>query len=506
MARKNKAVKPLLLPPPINWLWLLVGAVAVPFIPAQTPIALAAWIAPIFLLRFSRTTHPLIAIPSIMLVFFVGSLIAYRNGFLPGEPADSYVLIAGIAIAYTILFILDKVLARYFTGLLRTLIFPTASVALGYLATIGNLLGTGGSEAYSQSAVWIIQLASLTGIWGIVFLMYWFASVVNHLWEHNFSVTRSKVPVYSFIIVALLAGLYSGLKLTLLASTENDTVMAAGIAPTKTLNEQTLIGDLDTPEQVQQARQQTQLLEDYFFERTEQEAWSGAKIIAWSEASAKILKDDEPTFIKRAKEVADRYDIYLQVGLSTFKPAEPNDITENRAIMFTPQGELAWDYHKAKVTPGDTETPGPAEIPTIETPYGTIATIICQDDLFPEYIAQAGRKKVDILLIPSSDWDPIAEFHNNVTRFRAVENGVNILRPTRKGISTVVDVKGQVVQRVDGFDQNAEQVIRAELPTRRVPTMYPYVGDTVAYLSVAVLGAFMGIGLYKMIKNRQSKK
>jgi hypothetical protein len=44
-------------------------------------------------------------------------------------------------------------------------------------------------------------------------------------------------------------------------------------------------------------------------------------------------------------------------------------------------------------------------------------------------IRQAGRAGADILLVPSSDWEAIAEMHRRMAVFRGVENGVNLVPP-----------------------------------------------------------------------------
>jgi predicted amidohydrolase len=42
-------------------------------------------------------------------------------------------------------------------------------------------------------------------------------------------------------------------------------------------------------------------------------------------------------------------------------------------------------------------------IPFADTPFGRIASAICFDMDFPGYIRQAGRKSVDIMLVPAYD-------------------------------------------------------------------------------------------------------
>ena len=52
----DRSLKKMVSRPPA-WLWLVLGIIFLPFTFFQTVIPLAAWLAPIFLLRFERTTQ-----------------------------------------------------------------------------------------------------------------------------------------------------------------------------------------------------------------------------------------------------------------------------------------------------------------------------------------------------------------------------------------------------------------------------------------------------------------
>jgi apolipoprotein N-acyltransferase len=61
-----------------------------------------------------------------------------------------------------------------------------------------------GSIPYTQSGnLPLIQLLSLTGLWGITFLIGWFAAVVNWTWEHGISGPRHRHPALLFAGVYL---------------------------------------------------------------------------------------------------------------------------------------------------------------------------------------------------------------------------------------------------------------------------------------------------------------
>lgn len=78
----------------LAWVWLLMGAALLPWITTQTVIPIAAWLAPIFLLRFVRTPQSaVIALPLVVLVNMGAQFIASRNGIIPGPPGLEQVVI-----------------------------------------------------------------------------------------------------------------------------------------------------------------------------------------------------------------------------------------------------------------------------------------------------------------------------------------------------------------------------------------------------------------------------
>ena len=65
----------------LTWLWLLVGFALLPFTLVQTMLPLAAWLAPIFMLRFARTARRTwLALTLIFLAQAISKLIAIRGG------------------------------------------------------------------------------------------------------------------------------------------------------------------------------------------------------------------------------------------------------------------------------------------------------------------------------------------------------------------------------------------------------------------------------------------
>ena len=472
-----------------SWLWLAVGAILLPFCAFQTVLLLAAWLAPVFLLRFSRTQPAYVALPVLALVHFVASLISLRGGLVPG---DQVVVFALGGVLGILPFIADTVLRRRVPSWTRTLVFPSTAVAVDWAFGLSSL-GTLGSVAYSQYGfLSLTQLASVTGIWGITFLVMWLAPVVNEAWEHGFDWRASRLSVMPFAAVLLIAVLLGELRLAFF-SPAPQTVRVAALAADRMLvrglqasaGAALASGDEGTRAA---ARAQFGPVVDDLLARTRREAQAGARIVSWSESAAPVLKEDEPALISRAGSVAREADIYLQISVTVHLRTGQQPFAENRAILIDPSGRVVQDYFKAVHPLGDANifAAGPGVIPTSDTPYGRVATAICFDADFPALVRQAGQAGADILLVPSNDWQPVDTIHARAATFRAVENGVALVRPTGNGISVAVDHLGQPLATADYFT-TPQLTMVADVPTRGVATIYPRIGDVFAYACVAFL-------------------
>ena len=189
----------------LTWLWLLIGFILLPFTTVQTVIPLAAWFAPVFLLRFARTTRRArAALPLISLVYLVGLTIATRGS----ESNDPGVIVYGLIVGpvarclfYTLPYIADRFTSSRLPPWARVLVFPLAFATVDWLMSLSAAINSTGSPAYSQySSLALIQILSITGMWGVTFLIMWFASTVNELWEHGFDWRPVKGTAGAFVI------------------------------------------------------------------------------------------------------------------------------------------------------------------------------------------------------------------------------------------------------------------------------------------------------------------
>src|SRR5512136_687177 len=103
-------------------------------------------------------------------------------------------------------------------SLLSTLVYPAALIVvqflLSYIEELGTVLNWTGS-LFSMKP--LIQLVSITGVWGPSFLVGWFASLVNTLWEEQFDLKKVKLPAAIWSGVFVAAMLWGGIRVVFFA-------------------------------------------------------------------------------------------------------------------------------------------------------------------------------------------------------------------------------------------------------------------------------------------------
>ncbi len=142
--------------------------------------------------------------------------------------------------------------------------------------------------------------------------------------------------------------------------------------------------------------QMTPVYERYL-EATLREAQAGAQIVVWPEVAAEGFKEDLDEVVARAQDIARQEGIYLSVGLNVIGPGSYSE-GENRLVLIDPNGDILVDYLKYGCMAFNMYS---VQVPTVETPYGTLGAVLCCDLDYPYVIRQVSQKGVDILLVPS---------------------------------------------------------------------------------------------------------
>jgi apolipoprotein N-acyltransferase len=235
-------------------------------------------------------------------------------------------------------------------------------------------------------------------------------------------------------------------------------------------------------------------LHDWFLEGSRREARAGARLVAWPEQSLLVFAEDEPAFLERAQRLAADEHVYLAMGMGTIHLGEKLPF-ENKMVLVDPQGRIITSYLKSHPVAGweaGIMKVGNGRVPVVATKDGRIATAICYDADFPEFIRQAGQGSADLLIVPANEWKEIKTIHVQMAAFRAIESGVPLVRPAASGLSSAFDPWGRVLGVADFFS-TGDRTMTAQVPVGGVATLYAKVGDLFAWLCVAGLLVPLGM-------------
>jgi apolipoprotein N-acyltransferase len=471
------------------WLWLLAGSFFFTFVGWRWNVAIAAWIAPLFLIRFFRDQERwYTALPAVA-TLAVASFFQMNNAWdLDAWMVPVFSVLRGTAVIAALY--ADRALRRRLPAGAASLVYPSVYLLVDW-AMAFTPLGTVLSVSATQLAMpGVSQLASLTGIWGIGFLMGWAASAANTAWDLGLA-DRGARRLAATAGCVLAAVLVLGGARAALIRPSSPTVRVAAVVEEHPRDYWNWI-DAGTPRDVVAAHaQELADLTDRLFAQSERAADAGAKVIFWSEGNAVLTQDGEQAFMDRASAFAARRGTYLAAAVLTLRYGSP--LSDNKVLMFAPDGRLAYTYVK---TMSWYPTGSDGVLKVVDTPYGRIGTAICFDLDFPSFIHRLGALKADIVLDPSFDSAGIRPFHTEAGLMRAVENGFSMVKVTNKGTSMAVDGTGRVLARQEYFE-TADRLMFADVPTRRVPTLYRLLGDWFAWLGIALAAGLCAWGIIR---------
>jgi apolipoprotein N-acyltransferase len=483
------------------WWPLFAAVVVLPFANGHYSIALAAWLAPLFLLRFTRSVRPALGFLVAFLLQAAALVWQYR-GMVPLPSLIYWLVIVAYAAGFSLPYLADRLLAHRLPEFAGTLVFPFFWTAIEYTLLQGPF-GSWFATAYSQYGnLALLQILSVSGLWGVTFLIGWAASAGNSLWESWLAARR--IPRVVWVSVASIIAVTGagGARLAFFPPSAK-TVRVASLSKLETsLHPDPKVVDRFfrhlplSSEETATIREGARAIDDDLLQRSEREARAGARIIFWGEANAPVLKEDESDLVRRGGEIAQRNNIYLGMVLASWH-LETTPPFENKIVLVEPSGRVAWEFFKAHPVPGGEAAisiRGDGKVRVLETPYGRVSSIICFDADFPKLLAQAGRLGADIVLDPSNDWRAIDPWHTRMASFRAIEQGFNLVRHTSQGLSAAFDYQGRQIAAMDHY-VTTDRVLVSQVPTHGVRTLYSIFGDWFAWICAVGVVALILIAL-----------
>ena len=235
-------------------------------------------------------------------------------------------------------------------------------------------------------------------------------------------------------------------------------------------------------------------VQDELLTNTRAAAKAGARIVLWSETGAPVLEADKSALLAKVANVAREERVYVDAAIGV--PFERNE-----TYLVAPNGDEQWHYRKNHPVPGlEPVAPYRNDAPVAQTPFGKLSNVICYDGDFPALT----RTPVDIMLLPGWDWREMGYTHTmNMARLRAIENGYSLIRIDFIGVSAAFDPYGRVLAMQDTLPAQSHIMI-ADLPTKRVWTLYSEIGDVFAWLCVVTALGFSACGAVRLVRDLRS--
>ena len=132
---------------------------------------------------------------------------------------------------------------------------------------------------------------------------------------------------------------------------------------------------------------------------------------------------------------------------------------------------------------GNGFTPGPAPRPLAPPGVPPFQPLICYESLFPGFTrdgARAANRRPDWIVNISDDaWFGVTSGpwqHLNLASYRAIEEGLPMVRGTPTGVSAVIDAYGRTLPS-KRLGERGYGVIDAALPARLAPTVFDRFGE-----------------------------
>jgi apolipoprotein N-acyltransferase len=437
----------------------------------MNPVWPLVWIAfiPVLLLA-AETTSWRVAAGAAALSMLLGSLdMLHYLHFVLHLPVMAWLIPFSIA---SLLFGAGVLLFR---GLLHRGAVFSAVIALPafwtvceYLASFAPANGTAGSLAYTQERMLpILQIASLTGPWGITFLLWLFPSaVVSGLYLRHRRLPRAATVMGVALTVLAGAVLFGAIRLA---------------APNSQQNIKVGLLDTDTVVFAGEAPEMQELIKRYA-EQAEGLARQGAKIVLMPEKTGLLLDRDTRIVDPILQSVADRTGATLVIGVLHVVARD----SFNEARIYTPDQPIA-TYDKQHMLPPfeSNLTPG-TSLAVLSKQTVPIGVAICKDMDFIHPALDYGRSGVGLLLDPAWDFNIDRTWHGHIAIMRGVEGGYAIAHAAKDGFLTVTDDRGRILGETKTNSGTFASLL-VDVPVRHDQTVFDRYGTWFPWMAGLLL-------------------
>ena len=418
-------------------------------------------------------------------------------------------------------------LAKYFHNRLPAwdaLTFPSIWVSIEYLkSNIGFLSFPPGILGYSQYQVLpVAGIASFTGVYGVSFAIVAvngaLASIVWCFITHH----KSRGAESTELIRSLFIPCCSILLFISVFFVRNIPTSQPALT-TRAINIALVQGNAVVTDK----HGYEQYMRNVFpiYEKlTLQSTATGPSLVVWPSASVPGVIPIDRKMVGLVSEIARKNGVHLLIGAAGLDKFNAEQVrarrVANSAFLFSPTGAIIGRYDKIHLLPFDEYLPArdyiswPSWIvaPGMTDHYpGKKLTVfqagqtrfgvqICYENMFPDQFRQLVANGADFVVGQTNElWtkSEAAQYQNLAYYvFRAIENGVPVVRSSTNGVSCIIDANGRIVSSVknhDGREVNVAGFSTAKVNIGAEKSFYNHFGDLLIW---ACLSFILMMGLY----------
>jgi apolipoprotein N-acyltransferase len=423
------------------------------------------WVAPLpilwLALRESRGRTALAA----FLAFAIG-----RIGFLPialailPPPLIAVVLIVP-PLAFAGVVLASRAVALRLDLRLFALAFPIFWTAWEQLVVAP--VGAGAELGFTQASnLPVVQLASLTGVVGVSFVVGFAPALVATILALRARGRAWRWPAAGGGIALAATFVFGILRL---AGSPGAPAVRIGVAA----NDEHI-------ERVRSERAAESLdTVAAYARRADALAKRGAKVVVLPEKLVGVTPAFASSVEDRLGAAARDDGIWLVAGLNRIGQTPPRNV----AVVYAPDGSRALEYDKIHLVRGyeDAYVPG-TTVGILAGAPGPWAVAVCRDLIVGELARRLGTAGIGLVLDPA--WDFVADgpAMSRVARLRAIEGGFALVRAAKQGVPTVSDGYGRALLAKPSAGDVVEVVDVVPGPGG---TPYARTGDWFGYACVA---------------------
>ena len=305
----------------------------------------------------------------------------------------------------------------------------------------------------------LLQLASVTGIWGIAFFVLFFSSALAQL------IALRKLPAsIAFTTAAVFIAIFAFGAFRLTNNPDGRSI-TIGLAAS---DQRPLLGNEAKAAEIT----------DSYVTAIDQLARQGADIIVIPEKTMTTVDYREGDFYRRMRDAAIRNSVIVVAGVDQ----EGKPLKHNFAIITSPSFDALYEKHHMVVGWEDGYEVGTSVV-MLPPPHKNIGVQICKDMDFPRFSRAYAGSGAQLLLVPAWDFQVDDWLHGRMAVMRGVESGFAIARSAKQGFMTISDNRGRILFEARS-DATGTAHVLGTIRLSRERTFYSRFGDWFAWLNL----------------------